>query len=83
MNEEEIIFQIRKVKKLRLLSRVLIIAFLAVVALLYNVGVDTMIICIGFIVACVVTMLGIGFPTQKKLNQYETQLKELENKYEK
>ena len=80
MNEEEIMFQIGKVKKLRLLSRILIIAFLAVAAFLYNAGVDTKIICIGFIVACVATMLGIGFPTQKKLNQYEIQLKELEDK---
>ena len=80
MKEEENMFQIGKIKKIRFLSRILIIAFLTVAAILYYEGVDTKIICSGFIGACVVIMLGIGFPTQKKLNQYELKLMELEDK---
>jgi len=79
MNEQELIQNIQKVKKLRLLSRVLIIAALALLAVLYAVGVELKILCIAFVVFCAAIVFAIGFPTQRKLSIYEEQLKKLED----
>lgn len=57
------------------MSRNLILMLLVVAGILYGIGVDTIIICVVFMVSCLAIMLCIGFPTQKKLSEYEQQLK--------
>ncbi len=79
MNEQELIIKMEQIKKKRLLSRVMILAAVAVVIIVnYITKIDFKYLCVGYIIFCILIIILIGFPTQKKLNEYETQLKNLE-----
>lgn len=79
MDEQALMIKINKVKKERLLSRVVILAGLAVIAVLnLAAGIELKYLGIGYIVFCAAIMGLIGFPTQKKLGVYEAQQKNME-----
>lgn len=79
MNEQELIIKMEQIKKKRLLSRVAILTAMAVVIVLnYFAKINLKYLCAGYIIFCALIIILIGFPTQKKLNEYKTQLKNLE-----
>lgn len=78
MSEQELLIKISKVKKERFLSRVAIIVALIVAAILYYMGIHIIHIGVGYIILCVLIMLFVGLPTQKKLSEYQKELKKME-----